>query len=90
MKPVFGKVAVRAPNDASSIGTRGERVRYTVQPIISRAPTRYRPPTTGSSTCATGSAEPKRNSRQGSAKNSTKPFKPGIADSGSTSARAAR
>jgi hypothetical protein len=87
MKPEFGKAATRAPKAASFIetpGPSGERrsVSAIVNPTISSALPPQMAISTGSISCAKGMLAPKRNSMQGKAKNSTKPFRPGMADSG--------
>ncbi|MCY1553654.1 hypothetical protein D9M68_901600 [compost metagenome] len=58
-------------------------VKAIVSPTTTSPHNRYRLATLASSNCAIGVVEPKRYSMQGSAKNSTKPFRPGIASSGS-------
>ena len=87
MKPELGKAATSAPKAASFMdtpGPSGERrsVSAIVKPTISSALPPQMAISTGSMSCAKGMLEPKRNSMHGSAKNSTKPFNPGMADSG--------
>jgi hypothetical protein len=62
----------------------------TANPTITSAQNRYTPNTDASSNCAMGVVEPNRYSMHGKAKNSTKPFKPPIASSGSMRRLAAR
>ncbi len=90
MKPVFGNAATSAPKAASFICTAADKVTAMVKNTINRALVRYTTSTTGLSNCASGVLVPKRNSMHGSAKYSTKAFRPGIAASGSTRWRAAR
>ncbi len=87
MKPEFGKAATSAPKAASFMLTPGppgvkRSVMAMVNSTISAAPPPQIAISTGSISCAKGMLAPKRNSMQGRAKNSTKPFRPGIADSG--------
>ncbi len=89
MKPVFGKAATSAPNEASFQPMRAFRLMATVNPTITSAHSSQTPNTATSSSCAIGVVAPKRYSMHGSAKNSTKPFRPGIASSGNSRRRAA-
>ena len=95
MKPVFGNAATSAPKAASRSPTPGplssrRSVAAMVKNTISSALARYTPISAGSISCANGMLDPKRNSRHGNAKNSTKPLSPGIADSGMKRRWAAR
>ena len=89
INPVLGKAATSAPNAASFQPIRA-RVSATVPPTITSAHSTYTPATAGSSNCAIGVLEPKRNNIHGSAKNSTKAFSPGMAACGNVPLRAAR
>ena len=94
MKPVFGKAATSAPKAASR--------RFTARPApparASAAVSRHHCEGGGGVDAEErrvqqprrGFWAPKRNSMQGSAKNSTKTFRPGIAASGSARSRPAR
>ena len=90
MKPVLGKAATSAPNEASFQPMRRFSVTAIVKPTMVKAHSSQTPNTLASSSWAIGVVAPKRYSMQGSAKNSTKPFRPGIASSGSMRRRAAR
>ena len=83
MKPVLGNAATSAPKAASLSRSAGPSVTAMVKPTITKAHSRYTPPIARLNICATAVLAPKRNSRQGRAKNSTKAFSPGMADSGS-------
>ena len=90
MKPVLGKAATRAPKDASFQRMRSLRLTATLNATIRLAHSKYVKNTPASSSCAIGVLAPKRNSMHGSAKNSTKPFRPGMAGKGRKPFRAAR
>ena len=89
IKPVLGKAATNAPNDASFQPIRAFLVTAMVKATITNAQNRYMPKTLASSNCAIGVDAPKRKSMQGKAKNSTKLFKPGMAACGNMPLRAA-
>ena len=61
-----------------------------MNPTINSAAVKYTVSTTGFNNSATRVFMPKRNSRHGRAKNNTKLFNPGTADSGNTPRCAAR
>ena len=93
MKPVFGKAATSAPKAASFQPMQPRRPNFIVNAIvsvtISSAHSTYTATRLGSSSCAIGVLAPKRYNMQGSAKNSTKLFSPGIASSGNSPRRVA-
>ena len=89
MKPVLGKAATSAPKAASFQPRRG-REASRASPTTTRPHSSHSASTVPSSSCATGVLAPKRYSMQGSAKNSTKPFRPAMASSGNMRRRAAR
>ena len=89
MKPVFGKAATSAPKAASFQPMRCLRASATVAPTTISAHRPHTSATPASSSCAIGAPAPKRNSMHGSAKYSTKVFRPGMALSGSAPLRAA-
>ena len=89
MKPVLGKAATSAPKDASFQRMRAFRLMAMLNATISKAQNKYVKNTPASSNWAIGVSAPKRNNMQGSAKNSTKPFNPGMASRGKNFNRAA-
>ena len=89
MKPVLGKAATSAPKEASFQPMRRFRLMATANPTMTSAHSNQVKNTLASSNCAIGVDAPKRYSMQGSAKNSTKLFRPGMASSGNMRRRAA-
>ena len=89
MKPVFGKAATSAPNDASFQPMRALRVASTTPATTASAERPQTSATLPSSSWPIGVPAPKRSSMHGSAKYSTKVLRPGMASSGRMRARAA-
>ena len=78
MKPVFGKVATKAPKDASFQRIREFKLRAMAKATITSAQASQVKNTPALSNCTSGVVDPNRYSMHGSAKNSTNPFKPAI------------
>ena len=90
MKPVLGKAPTKAPNAASFQPKRLFKVMATTKATMTKAQNKYMKKALASNNCAMGVLAPNWNSMQGSAKNSTKPFKPGMASKGNIWRRAAQ
>jgi len=89
MNPVLGNAATKAPMEASFQRMRSFSDMATANATITSAHSKYTPNTEASSNCAIGVVEPNRYNMHGSAKNNTKPFRPGMAANGNMPRRAA-
>ena len=89
MKPVLGNAPTKAPNAPSFQPIRRFMVTAKTKATMIKAQNKYMKNAPAFKSCAMGVLAPKRNSMQGKAKNSTNPFRPGMASKGSICLRAA-